>query len=102
MNRNRNDRLERLMQLARQAPTTVPSAIRPGFASRVALLAGEGEAKARKDDVFACALRWAILGCATVTLIIAALNAPSVVGSRFAPESAFEAHVSNLVLLKNR
>lgn len=95
-------KIDQLLNLARQAPAAVLPGIRPGYASRVARIAFEQGKGSRTDEAFAAAFRWAILSCAAVTVIIAALNAPTVVSNQFAPDVAFESHISEWVLGQNR
>jgi hypothetical protein len=94
------DALDQLVALSRRSPTTEPPAMRPGFASRVSRIAlGSSAPPEQEYDHLLSACKVALLACVAVTLLMIAINGPSVILSAWAPEAVFESRVSERVLL---
>ncbi|MCB1098870.1 MAG: hypothetical protein KDN22_25075 [Verrucomicrobiae bacterium] len=96
---NSSQKLNELIALARRAPEAEPPSIRPGFAMRVARSCIASGHSAAPLDAALPGFRWAILAFAVFTILVAAVNAPSVVIDKFTYGAAFESHVLKHVLL---
>ncbi|MGK0189790.1 MAG: hypothetical protein ACI9R3_005608 [Verrucomicrobiales bacterium] len=97
--------LDQLFELARRAPVAAPPAIRPGFASRVARAYSSGVSGANSDnlaDSLLPAFRWAVLAFAALTILVAAVNAPGVSIARFTHDAAYESHLLDIVLVREK
>ncbi|MDA0813684.1 MAG: hypothetical protein O3C21_15000 [Verrucomicrobia bacterium] len=95
-------KLDKLIGLARRASESVPPSIRPGFAVRVARARMDAEDSAARQGVDLHGFRWAILAFAAVTILVAAVNAPSVTIKKFSYGAAYESHVLKRVLLRDQ
>jgi hypothetical protein len=96
-----SEKLDNLIALARRAPESVAPSIRPGFAMRVARARMDAGDSAALQGVDLPGFRWAILAFAAVTILVAAVNAPSVVIEKFTYGAAYESHVLKRVLLRD-
>lgn len=99
MKQNDQD-LDHLFELSRNAPPVEPPDIPFGFAARVAGLAYPSSGQ--PADALLPALRWSFALCVAATLIVAAINGPSLLFSAFTPDIAYENHVSELVLFGDK
>ena len=94
--------LDHLIELANRALAAEPPPLRPGFASRVARTSLEARRRsAGAAEAFEPAFRWAIVAFAALTIVVAAVNAPSVAIASFDHDAAYESHLLDLVSLRN-
>ena len=93
--------LTHLFELSRRAPALDPPALRPGFAARVARASAEAAHSGGGDKAFEPLFRWAIVAFTLLTILVAAVNAPSAAMANFTHAAAYESHVLDLVLLRN-
>ena len=94
-------KLDKLIALTRRALESVPPSIRPGFAMRVARARMDADDSGARQGPDLQGFRWAILAFAAVTILVAAVNAPSVVIEKFSYGAAYESHVLKRVLLRD-
>lgn len=98
MKQTPKDDLARLFDLARRAPGFGVRSAPPGFAARVARSVNREGDDVMEREVLNVAFRWAVLASVAVTALVCAWSAPSVFNGAFAPDTAFESHISNRAL----
>lgn len=96
---SKHEQLDHLLEMARQAPEVDAPAIRPGFAARVAK-ESVGRSSMSAEESVQSAFRWAVVVFAVVTILVAAVNAPSLAVARFTHDAAYESHLLDIVLLR--